>query len=128
MKDVFDTWISSINWKIGKFSILPIVFGLAMSSLDVGMMSIAKMSSKGEIPFMTALPIATLIYSLEPFLFMKSLKYESLTSMNLIWDLTSDVMVTILGVFYFKESIKGLRWLAVLFAMFSLSLFAYTEE
>ena len=128
MKDVFDTWISSINWKIGKFSILPIVFGLAMSSLDVGMMSIAKMSSKGEIPFMIALPIATLVYSLEPFLFMKSLKYESLTSMNLIWDLTSDVMVTILGVFYFKESIKGLRWLAVLFAMFSLSLFAYTEE
>ena len=128
MKDVFDTWISSINWKIGKFSILPIVFGLVMSLLDVGMMSIAKMSSKGEISFMTALPIATLIYSLEPFLFMKSLKYESLTSMNLIWDLTSDVMVTVLGVFYFKESIKGLRWLAVLFAMFSLSLFAYTEE
>ena len=128
MKDIFDIWISSINWKIGKFSILPIVFGLTMSLLDVGMMSIAKMSSKGQISFNTALPLATLIYSLEPFLFMKSLNYESLTTMNLIWDLTSDIMVTILGVFYFKESIKGLRWLAVLFAMFSLGLFAYTEE
>jgi drug/metabolite transporter (DMT)-like permease len=48
--------------------------------------------------------------------------------MNLIWDLTSDVLVTILGVFYFKESIKGLRWLAVLFALFSLGLFAYTDD
>lgn len=128
MKDIIDIWISNINWKIGKFSILPIVFGLTMSMLDVGMMSIAKMSSEGQIPFRVALPLATLVYSITPFIFMKSLKYESLTSMNLIWDLTSDIMVTILGVFYFKESIKGLRWLAVMFALFSLGLFAYTEE
>jgi multidrug transporter EmrE-like cation transporter len=128
MKDVFDTWVTSINWKIGKFSVLPIVFGLAMSILDVVMMGILKMSNKGQISVGTALPIATLVYSLEPFLFMKSLKYESLTAMNLIWDLTSDVLVTCMGVFYFKESIKGLRWLAVLFALFSLGLFAYTED
>lgn len=128
MKDFFDVWISSINWKIGKFSILPIVFGLAMACMDVIMMSLAKYSSKGQISFGIALPIATAVYAIEPFLFFKSLKYESLTAMNLIWDLTSDVLVTALGVFWFKESIKGLRWLAVLFAMFSLGLFAYTEE
>ena len=128
MKDIFDTWVTSINWKIGKFSVLPIVFGFSMSILDVLMMGIAKMSNKGQIPVGTALPLATLAYSLEPFLFMKSLKYESLTVMNLIWDLTSDVLVTLMGVLYFKESIKGLRWLAVLFALFSLGLFAYTED
>jgi multidrug transporter EmrE-like cation transporter len=128
MGDVFDKLINSINWKIGKFSFLPIVFGVSMSILDVLMMSIAKFSSKGQIPYSTALPLATFIYAFEPFIFMKSLKYESLTAMNLIWDLTSDVMVTILGVFYFKESIKGLRWLAVMFAIFSLGLFAYTED
>lgn len=128
MPDVFDKLINSINWKIGKFSVLPIVFGLSMSLLDVGMMSIAKFSSKGQIAFSTALPLATLVYSLEPFLFMKSLNYESLTAMNLIWDLTSDVMVTTVGVFYFKEPIKSLRWVAVMFAIFSLGLFAYTED
>ena len=128
MKDFFDVWISSVNWKVGKFSVLPIVFGLMMAFMDVIMMSLAKYSSKGQISLGTALPLATLVYAIEPFLFFKSLKYESLTSMNLIWDLTSDVLVTVLGVFWFKESIKGLRWLAVLFAMFSLGLFAYTEE
>lgn len=126
--DILDKLIGSFKWKIGKFSILPIIFGLAMSMLDVAMMSIAKLSNKGQIPYTTALPLATLIYSLEPFLFMKSLNYESLTTMNLIWDLTSDIMVTIVGVFYFKESIKGLRWLAVMFAIFSLGLFAYTDR
>jgi len=127
MKDFFDTMISSVNWKIGHFSFLPIVLGTIMSTLDVVMMSLAKMSSKGQISYGTALPLATVIYAIEPYLFFKSLNYESLTAMNLIWDLTSDVLVTILGVFYFKESIKGLRWLAVLFALFSLALFAYTD-
>ena len=107
---------------------LPLVFGIAMSFLDIVMMSLAKLSSKGKIAYSTALPLATLIYSLEPYLFFTSMKYESLTAMNLIWDLTSDIMVTLVGVFYFKESIKGLRWLAILFAMFSIALFAYTDD
>jgi multidrug transporter EmrE-like cation transporter len=128
MKDVIDTFISSYKWKIGKFSTLPIVFGVCMAILDVLMMSLGKYSSRGQIPYGIALPVATVIYSLEPYIFFKSLKYESLTAMNLIWDLTSDVLVTILGVFWFGESIKGLRWIAVLFAIFSLGLFAYTDE
>lgn len=128
MKDWIDKVITSINWKVGKFSFLPIVFGVSMAILDIMMMSIAKYSSKGQIAYGTALPLATLIYAFEPYLFFKSLRYESLTTMNLIWDLTSDVLVTILGVFWFGESIKGLRWLAVLFAIFSLGLFAYTDE
>ena len=128
MKDWVDKVITSINWKVGKFSFLPIAFGVSMATLDIVMMSIAKYSSKGQIAYGTALPLATLVYSLEPYLFFKSLNYESLTTMNLIWDLTSDILVTIIGVFWFGESIKGIRWLAVLFAIFSLGLFAYTHD
>lgn len=128
MKDIIDVLIKRVNWKVGHFSFLPIVFGFTMALLDVFMMSLAKFSSKGTLAYATALPIATAIYAVEPYLFFKSLNYESLTAMNLIWDLTSDVIVTILGVFYFKESIHGLRWLAVLFAVFSLGLFAYTDS
>jgi multidrug transporter EmrE-like cation transporter len=127
MKDFLDKLITSVNWKVGKFSFLPIFFGTMMASLDIVMMSLAKLSKIGTISYSTALPIATVIYAIEPYIFFKSLNYESLTVMNLIWDLTSDVMVTLVGVFYFGESIKGLRWLAVLFSLFSLALFAYTD-
>ena len=127
MKDFIDKWITTVNWKVGNFSLLPIVFGVGMATFDVLMMSLAKLSKKGVVSYGTALPLATLIYSVEPYIFFKSLNYESLTVMNLIWDLTSDVIVTLVGVFYFKESIKGLRWLAILFAIFSLGLFAYTD-
>jgi hypothetical protein len=128
MKDFIDKWIMSINWKVGRFSFLPIVFGVSMATLDVVMMSLAKLTKTGRLPYASTLSIATLIYALEPYIFFKSLNYESLTTMNLIWDLTSDVIVTLVGVLYFKETIKGLRWLAVLFAVFSLILFAYTDH
>lgn len=127
MKDLFDTVVSSINWKVGKFNTLPVVLGLLMSSLDVLMMTLGKYTSKGRIPFAKGLTLGTLAYSVEPYLFFKSLGYESMTTMNLIWDLTSDILVTILGVFWFGESIKGIRWIAVLFALVSLGLFAYTD-
>lgn len=127
MKDFLDKWITSVNWKVGRFSFLPIAFGVGMAFFDVIMMSLAKLSKIGSISYGTALPLATLIYAVEPYIFFKSLNYESLTVMNLIWDLTSDVIVTLVGVLYFKESIKGLRWLAILFAIFSLALFAYTD-
>lgn len=127
MKDFFDSIVNLFNWKIGSFSMLPIGLGLMMASLDVVMMSMAKLTSKGHLSMGTSLPIATLLYAAEPYIFFKSMKYESLTTMNLIWDLTSDIIVTLVGVLYFKESVKGLRWLAILFAMFSLALFAYTD-
>jgi len=127
MKDFVDKWISGVNWKVGRFSLLPIAFGLSMATFDVFMMSLGKLSSQKVIPYTTALPLATLVYAVEPYIFFKSLNYESLTVMNLIWDLSSDVIVTLVGVFYFGESIKGLRWLAVMFSIFSLALFAYTD-
>lgn len=127
MTEIFDSIVGLFNWKIGKFSMLPIGLGVMMASLDVIMMSMAKLTSKGQLAMGTALPLATVIYAAEPYIFFKSMKYQSLTAMNLIWDLTSDVLVTLVGIFYFKESIKGLRWLAILFAMFSLALFAYTD-
>jgi hypothetical protein len=127
MKDDIDTIIRTVNWKVGQFSFLPIVFGILMSFFDISMMSLAKLSSKGKLSYGHALSAATVLYSIEPYIFFKSLNYESMTAMNLIWDLTSDVMVTLVGVFYFGESIKGIRWIAVLFAFFSLALFAYTD-
>lgn len=124
----FDYIVSLADFKIGGFSMRPIFLGMLMASLDVVMMSLAKLTSKGKIAYGTALPSATLIYALEPYIFFRSMKYESLTTMNLIWDLSSDIIVTLVGVLYFKESIKGIRWLAVLFALFSLALFAYTDD
>jgi EamA domain-containing membrane protein RarD len=128
MKDFVDTWIKTVNWKIGKINVLPTLFGLVMAFLDILMMSLAKLVKNKTISYSVALPLATTIYALEPYIFFKSLNYESMVVMNLLWDLTSDIMVTLVGIFWFGESIKGLRIFAFLFAIISIGLFAYTEE
>jgi multidrug transporter EmrE-like cation transporter len=127
-KDALDVFISKTNWKYGSFSILPIMFGLAMATIDVVMMFTAKFVSLGSISYGLGLTIATLVYSVQPYLFIKATRLESMTVSNLIWNLTSDVLVTFSGVMVFKESIKGLRWVAIGMSMVALLLFAYTDD
>ena len=127
-KDALDVFISKTNWKYGSFSILPIVFGLVMAAIDVVMMFTAKFVSLGSVSYGLGLTIATLVYSVQPYLFIKATRLESMTVANLIWNLTSDVLVTFSGVMVFKESIKGLRWVAIGMSMIALLLFAYTDD
>jgi multidrug transporter EmrE-like cation transporter len=54
------------------------------------------------------------------------MNYEGMAVLNLIWNLSSNFIITLAGVLVFKESIRGLRWLAILMSVFSLALFAYT--
>lgn len=126
-KDFVDVWIKSVNWKFGGFSMLPIAFGIVMALLDIVMMSTAKMIHTGAIPYGVGFPLSILAYALQPFVFLKALDHSNMTVTNMIWNLMSNVIVTLQGVFIFGESIKGLRWLAILMSLFSLAIFAYTD-
>lgn len=128
MKDVIDAWIKSVNWKVGRFSMLPIFFGTLMAVLDIFMMSSVKMINTGTLSYAIGFPFATVIYALQPYVFLKALNYENMTVVNLIWNMMSDVIVTLQGIFVFGESIAGLRWLAVCMSLLSLTLFAYTDS
>ena len=127
-KDALDVFISKTNWKYGSFSILPIMFGLAMATVDVVMMFTAKFVSLGSVSYGVGLTIATLVYSVQPYLFIKATRLENMTVSNLIWNLMSNILVTFSGVMVFKESIKGLRWVAIGMSMIALLLFAYTGD
>uniref|UniRef100_A0A6C0HKD4 EamA domain-containing protein n=1 Tax=viral metagenome TaxID=1070528 RepID=A0A6C0HKD4_9ZZZZ len=126
-KDFIDTaFIARFNWKWGSFSFLPIAFGVAMALVDVVMMFVSKLVHLGKIPYAVGLPLAMAAYTVQPYLFIKGMNYEGMAVMNLIWNLSSNFIITLAGVFLFKESIRGLRWLAILMSVFSLGLFAYT--
>jgi multidrug transporter EmrE-like cation transporter len=127
-KDAIDVFISKTNWKYGSFSILPIVFGVVMAVVDVIMMFTAKFVSLGSISYGLGLTIATLVYSVQPYLFIKATRLENMSVSNLIWNLTSNVLVTFSGVMVFKESIKGLRWVAIGMSIIAILLFAYTDD
>jgi len=108
--------------------IIPLLIGLLMASLDIGMMSVAKLTNLGRVPYLGGLAASTALYSLQPFLFLQALRFESMVAANLLWNLISMIVVTLIGVFFFNESIKGLRIVAILLGLLSIGLFTFTEE
>lgn len=71
--------------------------------------------------------LAMLLYGLQPAIFVQSLKYETMTVMNILWDMISDVLVTGTGLLYFKEKLTPIRQLALSFAFIAVILFSYEE-
>jgi multidrug transporter EmrE-like cation transporter len=122
-----DRFINGINWKFGKFNSLPLVFGVLMSLIDVIMMTSAKMVKEGTLSSSAGIPFIFIIYALEPLIFLKALNYEGIVITNLIWDLTSDILVTLQGIFVFGETLSPLRWIGVVFAMIAIVIFGYTD-
>jgi multidrug transporter EmrE-like cation transporter len=72
-------------------------------------------------------PLAVVLYACEPLVFLKALKYENMSVMNLIWNLMSNVIVTLQGVLVFGEHIEGVRWIAISMSLCALGLFAYSS-
>jgi multidrug transporter EmrE-like cation transporter len=126
-QDMFDKVIGSVNWKLGKFNMLPIFFGTLMAFLDIFMMSSVKMIHQGTMPTWWGIPLSVGIYALEPLIFLKAMKYEGMVVTNLVWNLMSNIIVTLQGIFIFGESIKGLRWLGICMSLVSLCFMAYTD-
>ena len=127
MKDFVDILIQSTNWKVGNFDLLPIVFGLVMALIDISMMGTLKFIDQGKLAYNIGFPIATLLYAFEPYVFLKAMAHSNMLTTNLIWNLASNILVTLAGVFFFKEKIKGLKWLAIGLSLFSLGIFAYSD-
>jgi multidrug transporter EmrE-like cation transporter len=128
MPDLIDRFIQMVPWKQGNFSFLPIFFGTLLALLDIGMMGLSKMVSIGQVSWNIGVPTAMAIYSLEPLIFIRALKYEGMVVTNLVWNLVSDIIVTLQGILIFGEKIKNLRWVAIGMSLVALAIFAYTDS
>ncbi|NBR60517.1 hypothetical protein EB118_09735 [bacterium] len=126
--DLLNKIIKRINWKWGSFSLLPIFFGALLSIIDIAMMGLAKMVKIGSLSWNVGIPVAIAIYALEPIVFLKALDYEGIAVTNLIWNLISNIVVTVQGVIIFGEKIRNIRWVATGMSLVALALFAYTDN
>lgn len=70
---------------------------------------------------------AVLFYMLQPLLFAYVLKYSSygMAEANIFWDVFSIIIVTFIGVYYFKEPIKNIQILGILFTIIGIILIDY---
>ena len=110
-----------------KFDWTALTFGATMATIDLFMLGLLKVISKNESRLIRYMIVPTIVYALQPWIFLESLRFESLTVMNLMWDLISDVLVTILGLFYFQEEIGPYKKLGVALSLVSIFLMSLSD-
>jgi hypothetical protein len=105
---------------------LGVFIGVLLATTDMTAMSIMKQISLQSFSKVWMV-IVTLIYAAQPWIFLKGMNYTGMTVMNLSWDMMSDILVTIVGLFYFREKLNGTKILAVGFALIAAFLFAVSN-
>lgn len=108
------------------FNFIPIMFALFLATTDSIVLSGLKEYSLGKMyPYM--IPISMLVYSIQPLTFLTSLKYETMTVMNILWDVTSDVVVSLIGLLYFKERLTVHKKIGLLFSFLAIGFMSYEK-
>ena len=104
-------------------NIMSILIGLLLAVFDLFNMAMMKNISLNRSPKML-MGLVTALYAVQPWIFIKGLNFTSMTVLNLSWDLLSDILVTLSGLLYFRESLTEYKIVGVLFALVALTLFA----
>jgi hypothetical protein len=111
------------------FLFIPVTFGVVLSIIDCIVMTWLKKISIGDLEFSwktLAFPVA--IYATTPLIFLYGIMNESMTVMNLLWDVISSILVSAIGLYYFKEKLSNTRLLGVLVSFIAIYLLAYDEK
>jgi multidrug transporter EmrE-like cation transporter len=108
-----------LNWRT-------LAYGLGFGLLDATALPIVKGVSTGWDPAWMIIP--TLMYAAAPSILLTALREETLTIMNLVWDLSSDLTVTIIGLLVFAEKISPIKMLGVVVSFIGLILMTWESD
>jgi multidrug transporter EmrE-like cation transporter len=110
-----------------QFDLTSLEFGSAMALIDVFVLGSLKAFSIGLLKWPGVIVLSMLVYSIQPLIFLQSLKTGSLSIMNLLWNVASDVLVTLTGIYYFSEKITNIKQIGILFSIISIFLLSWKD-
>jgi multidrug transporter EmrE-like cation transporter len=110
------------------FNLSGLGWGGIMALIDSIVLSLMKSLNIGLIQWRGVILISMLLYSIQPLIFLESLKTTNLTIMNLLWDIISDVLVTAIGLFYFSEKLTLNKKAGVILSIISIILLSWKDE
>ena len=103
-------------------NLIGLAIGLLLSIFDLFNMGAMKQISLHNFPINT-IYLISFLYAIQPWIFLKGLNFTSMTVLNLSWDLLSDILVTLSGLFYFREQLTEYKAFGVMFAVLAIILF-----
>ena len=107
--------------------VIIILFALSLAVIDsISLPLIAKIR-KGKYP-KTYLIISAVLAAIQVFIFYGAIKYTTMTQMNIMWDVLSDVLVTLVGLFILKETVGINAKLGLFFAAIAIFFFAREDS
>ena len=98
--------------------------GLILSLNDILSFALTKKYYLKEVGIALGLYLPMILYSLQFPLFYYGLRTTTMTVLNITWNLFSNILVTLMGIFYFKEKFNGLKLLEILMGISSIMLFS----
>ena len=98
--------------------------GLILSLNDILSFALTKKYYLKEVGIALGLYLPMILYSLQIPLFYYGLRTTTMTVLNITWNLFSNILVTLMGIFYFKEKFNGLKLLAIVMGISSIMLFS----
>jgi multidrug transporter EmrE-like cation transporter len=93
-----------------------LAFGLVMAFIDVLVLSGLQMRHSGTLEGNWIFPLAFIVYGCQSMIFYYALTYTNLTIMNLMWDLSSDIILTFVGLMIFKDKLTMKQMVGLGFA------------
>ena len=73
--------------------------------------------------------IGSLIYGIFiPFMLSKSLEYEGIATINLLWNIMAIITMTMIGYFIFKETVNHLHLISILLLICSIVLLYFANS
>lgn len=101
-------------------------FGSLLALNDIIVMPFVK-QIVGGWPF-AYIVFPMLMYALDPIIFFFALKSEGMALMNFVWNLISNVLITITGVVFFKEVVPPTKMIGVALSFIALFFMTYEGE
>jgi drug/metabolite transporter (DMT)-like permease len=108
------------------FNLIPLGFAGLMALIDAFSLTLLKKISTKALSF-SFIPVAMLIYAIQPFIFLEALNFESMTVMNILWDLSSDIIVTFIGIFILGEKIGFRKSIGIVLSFIAIYLFTFED-
>lgn len=109
-------------------NLVPIYFGAMMSIIDIVMETLCKYYTIAPSRNILVLVMACAVYAFQPYIFSKSLKYDGMGTVNVVWNVISTCLIIIIGVFLFGEKLNSFQWSGVVLSILALVLLSIKSD
>ena len=106
---------------------IPVVFASVLSAVDVMAFGLVKEVVLKELNSLFVV-VAMLMYAVQPLILWKALHYETLTIVNVMWNIISSIFIAILGLAFFGERLSSREVVGCILGFLTIYLFTFTNE